>query len=95
MSLVICELNTITNLSKKVLKTSSSGLRTLPDGMTGAHSNRCTNYLYLYMCMSLTFCERKSKTRLLIKLLQTPELAYDYFRTVINATSSSMTTTMN
>jgi len=69
-----------------VLKTSSSGIRTLPDGVTGAYSNRCTNYLYL--CMSLTFYEIKSNTRLSIKLPRTPELAYDCFRTVMSATSN-------
>jgi len=35
---------------KGFTKTSSSGIRTLTDGVTGAHSNRCTNYIYIYHC---------------------------------------------
>jgi len=63
MSFVICALNTT---KQKVKKTSSSDIRTLTDGVTGAHSNRCTNYLYLTLFMSITIYEIKSKTRLLI-----------------------------
>jgi len=44
MSFVICALNT--NKQKGLNKT-SSGIRTLTGGVTGAHSNRCTNYFSL------------------------------------------------
>jgi len=86
MSLVICALNITKQNGFK--KNSSSGVRTLTDDVTGAHSNRCTNYFYLSLCMSITFYEIKSNTRLSIKSPQTPELAYDCFRTVISATSN-------
>jgi len=62
MSFVVCALNTT-----KHITTSSSGIGTLTDGVTGAHSNRCTNYFYLSLCMSITFYEIKSNTRLSIK----------------------------
>ena len=55
----------ILNTTKQ--KTSSSGNRTLTDGVTGAHSNRCTYYLYISLCMSITCYEIKSNTRLPIK----------------------------
>jgi len=59
------------NEAKRFKKTSSSGIRTLTDGVTGAHSNSCNNYFYLSLCLS-----------------QTPELAYDCFRTEMSATSN-------
>ena len=65
MSFVICALNT--TKQKGLKKTSSSGIRTLTDGVPGAHSNRYTNYFYLSLCMSITFYEIKSNTRLSIK----------------------------
>jgi len=41
---VLCALKTI---KQKGVKTSSNGIRTLPDGVTVAHPNRCTNYVYV------------------------------------------------
>jgi len=82
MSFVICALNTT---KQKGLK---KYIRTLIDGETGAHSKRYTNYFYLSLCMSITFYEIKSNTRLSIKSPQTPELSYDCFRTVMSATSN-------
>jgi len=35
-------------IKQKGIKTTySSGIRTLTEGVTGAHSNGCTNYFYL------------------------------------------------
>ena len=50
--------------------------------MTGAHSNCCTKHF------DLLLLQVKSNIRLPSKQPQTPELAYDYFRTVISATSN-------
>jgi len=60
MSFVICALNTTKQKGNK--KTSSSGIRTLTDGVTGAHSNGCNNYFYLSLCMPITFYVIKSNT---------------------------------
>jgi len=80
------------NYAKRYNNTSSIGIRTLADGVTGANSNRCTNYLYLLLCMQIRFYQIhvKSNTGLSIKQPQTPELhvAYDCFRTVMSATSN-------
>jgi len=65
MPFVECALNS--TKQKCLKKTSPSGIRTLTDGVTGAHSNRCTNYFYLSLYMSITFYEIKSNTRLSIK----------------------------
>ena len=85
MSFVICVLNTT---KQKGIKKTSSGIRTITDRVTGAHSNRCSNYFYLSLCMSITNYPIKSNTRLSIKQPQTPELAYDCFGTVTSATSN-------
>ena len=87
MLFLICALNT--TKQKDIKKTSSSGIWTLTDGVTGAHSNRYnTNFFYLSLCMSITFYEIKSNTWLSIKQPQTPELAYVCFRTIMSATSN-------
>jgi len=65
MSFVIYALNT--TKQKKNKKTSSSGIRTLIDGVTRAHSKRCTHYFYLSLCMPITVYEIKCNTRLSIK----------------------------
>jgi len=90
MSFVICALNTSYTTKQKVLNKLllDSGIRTLTDGVTGARSNRCTYYLYLSLCMPITFYKIKSNTRPSIKQPQTPELAYESFRTVKSATSN-------
>ena len=85
MSFVIFALYTNKQKSKR---TSSSCIRTLTDGVTGVQWNRCTNYFHLSLCVSITFYEIKSNTRMSIKYPQTPELAYDCFRTVMSATSN-------